>query len=463
MTASRRHFLKGLAATGALPMLGSCDTKKGVSHGPVDLTAGPVQKQLLPHGPVTAAIDYAAGPGPVILRARQGEKLTVRFRNELERPTTIHWHGIRLDNAMDGVPYLTQDPVGPGGEFLYEFTPPDAGSFWFHPHYDSLSQMARGLNGVLIVEEREDPGFDADIPLMIKDWVLDEETGEFGEITTKRGMSRAGTFGNVRTVNHQVNPVYEVPAGGWVRLRLINVDLTRVYKIILEGDEDPEALVIAIDGNPIASPRPFGREHIGPGMRLDVAVRVPEGPGAAFAFRNTSSSRPWQMCRFEAVAVKGVKKGRSRPRLPLNPVAIPDLANAQKITYRFDSGVGDGYAVCGGIHEKVPTFWTVNKIAWPEYAILPPPLDILEQGKSYIFELVNHTPHSHPIHIHGLTFTVLESNKREIEPFHTDTVLLRPDERVRAAFVADNPGDWMFHCHIIEHQISGMMGHLQVV
>ncbi|RED44682.1 multicopper oxidase family protein [Aestuariispira insulae] len=461
MPANRRQFIKGLAAGSVLPLLGGCYAN-GLNSRVVDLTARSAKKQLLANGAVTEVFDYANSPGPVILRARQGERFTVRFRNDLEKPTTIHWHGIRLDNAMDGVPFLTQDPVAPGSSFHYEFTPPDAGSFWFHPHFDSLDQMARGLNGVLIVEEREDPGFDLDLPLMLKDWVL-TDTGEFGRITSKRGMSRAGTFGNIRTVNHQINPLYHVPAGGWVRLRLINVDLTRVYKIILDAVEMPEAFVIAVDGNPIASPSPFGREHIGPGQRLDVAVKVPDRPGAVFAFRNTSSSKPWEMCRFQAERADDVDVRRAMPRLPLNPIPEPDLAAAKEITYRFDSGVGDGYAICGGIHEKVPTFWTINGIAWPEYAILPPPLDVLEMGRSYIFELANHTPHTHPIHIHGLTFKILESNKRAVDPFHTDTVLLRPDERVRAAFVADNPGHWMFHCHIIEHQVSGMMGHLQVV
>jgi FtsP/CotA-like multicopper oxidase with cupredoxin domain len=93
---------------------------------------------------------------------------------------------------------------------------------------------------------------------------------------------------------------------------------------------------------------------------------------------------------------------------------------------------------------------------------VPAPLATLVRGRSYVFELSNGTPHTHPIHLHGHTFLVLESNKRRIDPYFTDTVLLRTKERVKIAFVADNPGDWMLHCHIIEHQDTGMMGYVRV-
>ena len=466
------HFLKTGVALASAPLLGNChfanEDERGTTSEETFLTAGPAPFELISGKGMTPAMGFGINGSPNnempgIIWAKQGEKLRIRFQNQMADPTTIHWHGIRLPNAMDGVPYLTQDPVEPGTDFIYEFTPPDAGSFWFHPHFDSLNQMARGLSGALIVQEKDDPGFDLDLPLVLKDWVINPENGEFGKITSKKGMSRAGTFGNIRTVNNQLRPRYELPSGGWARLRLINVDLTRVYKIILESDHEIEATIIAIDGNPIENPRPFGREHIGPGMRMDLAVRVPDREGLDFRFKNTSSSKPWVMADFVSGKQTDIETGRPLPILKLNPIPVPQLKGAQKIKYRFDSGVGEGFAICGGVHEKLPTFWTINNIPWPEYAVVPPPLDILEMGTSYIFELSNHTPHSHPIHIHGMTFYVLKSNRREIDPFHTDTVLLRPDERVQAAFVADNPGNWMFHCHIIEHQVAGMMGHIQVV
>ena len=109
-------------------------------------------------------------------------------------------------------------------------------------------------------------------------------------------------------------------------------------------------------------------------------------------------------------------------------------------------------------------FWMINKRPWQHMsaAHIPAPLAELELGKSYIFELHNPSPHAHPIHLHGYTFTVIGSNKRKITPYHTDTILLAKNERARIAFVADNPGRWMYHCHVIEHMKTGLMGYIEV-
>jgi FtsP/CotA-like multicopper oxidase with cupredoxin domain len=110
-------------------------------------------------------------------------------------------------------------------------------------------------------------------------------------------------------------------------------------------------------------------------------------------------------------------------------------------------------------------FWTINKRAWEGMSAdnLPQPLATLQLGQSYIFDFHNATPHEHPIHLHGFTFTVLSSDKRDIVPYHTDTVLLEKYERARIAFVADNPGRWMYHCHVIEHMKTGLMGYIEVI
>ena len=109
-------------------------------------------------------------------------------------------------------------------------------------------------------------------------------------------------------------------------------------------------------------------------------------------------------------------------------------------------------------------FWTINRRAWAgmHSANLPEPLAELSLGKSYIFELHNATPHGHPIHLHGLIFKVLSSDRKTITPFFTDTILLEKNERARIAFVADNPGSWMYHCHVIEHMKTGLMGYIRI-
>jgi FtsP/CotA-like multicopper oxidase with cupredoxin domain len=152
----------------------------------------------------------------------------------------------------------------------------------------------------------------------------------------------------------------------------------------------------------------------------------------------------------------------------------PDLSSAARMAFAFhtsDSGtrvaVADASAggPLGALCTSTRTFWGINDRSWPErgHERLPPPLATLERGRSYLFRLSNRTQFSHPIHIHGHTFKVLRSTKQKRLVHYADTVLLLPDEEADVAFVADNPGDWMLHCHIIEHQETGMMGYLRVV
>jgi FtsP/CotA-like multicopper oxidase with cupredoxin domain len=452
---ARRAFLigTGAAAAGGVLALHS-------AHSVAQEFTLVAQERSLP------MLGGSAGPTPVLtfgdafpsplLRVRQGEPMRVRLVNRLKEPTTIHWHGIRLPNAMDGVPNLTQQPVEPGEEFVYAFTPPDAGTFWYHPHFDSLEQLARGLVGGLIVDEADAPAFDADVLLLIKDWNL-ENDGRFGPLTSPKAAGRAGTFGDIRTVNGSTDPIYQIPAGGLCRLRLLNADITRIYKIIIEGGS---ADVIALDGNPVDSPYPLELQELGPGMRADLALRAP-APGTTIRLVNTSTSKPWTMATLTTVADARVRPSADSPKLPANPVPEPDLAKAIPLPLAFSAGLGSGASICGS-GRPVQLFWSINKKAWPEVGMLMEPLATLRRDQSYMLELANLTPHTHPIHLHGHFFKVLLSNKRDIRPNWADTVLLAPDERVKAAFVADNPGDWMVHCHIIEHQVTGMMGYLRI-
>jgi len=180
---------------------------------------------------------------PPIVRVKRGEPLRVRLVNRLPEHTTIHWHGIRLPNLMDGVPYLTQPPVEPGASFVYDFRPPDAGTFWYHPHCNSVEQMARGLMGALVVENPDDPPFDADdIVCLFRDWPVDG-AGGFTAFSTDEGAGRAGTMGSLHTVNGVAQPVIDLPTGGLVRLRILNLDNSRVITAVLR---DQPARVIAI-------------------------------------------------------------------------------------------------------------------------------------------------------------------------------------------------------------------------
>ena len=428
---------------------------------------------------VAAGWGYDEAFPPPTLRVRRGETLRVRLVNRLPEHTSIHWHGIRLPNAMDGVPYLTQPPVEPGEDFVYEFRPPDAGTFWFHPHCNSIEQIGRGLAGVLVVENPDDPPFDADIVCLYRDWHLDG-SGAFTAFSTDEGAGRAGTMGNLHTVNGASQPTIDVPAGGLVRLRILNLDSARVVTLAMPSQA---ASVIAIDGNPVA-PVAFGEWQMGPAMRLDLALLAPAQEGTTFALVNNFAAEPWTLATFRAAGRAKARPPLEVPALPASPIPRPDLDHVEAMQFSFSaasaaaldpsdlppalielqSALGTNVPASDLLCRSQRIFWAINKQPWPGQAEghVPPPLATLTRGRSYIFELINTTPHTHPIHLHGHTFLVLESNKRTVAPYHTDTVLIHTKERVKIAFVADNPGDWMLHCHIIEHQDTGMMGYVRV-
>lgn len=360
---------------------------------------------------------------------------------------------------MDGVPYLTQYPIEAGQTFRYAFTPPDAGTFWYHPHCNTLEQMAWGLTGVLVVEEAQDPGFDRDLPLNIRDFRLGGD-GQFIDFFKPRNAARGGTYGTVSSVNWQVDPVYDLEAGSLVRLRLAVTDVTRVGAYEIAG---AEAQVIALDSNPLPVPLPASGLILAPGQRADIALRVPDDESEEVRLVLNRPNGAKTMARFRPKGSSLHRDLRELKPLPPNPVAEPDLENAEILDFVFGwSPEGDApqSSQCGSLGY---TFWSINRVAWP--GDLPGPFDPLARlklGKSYILRLRNETPNDHPIHLHGVSFKLLRSNKRELPPLVTDTALLRSQETMEVALVADNPGDWAFHCHVIEHQKTGLAGFLRI-
>jgi len=416
-----------------------------------ELIAAPADIELIT-GTRTPAWCYGGQAPGVELRARQGEWLRVRFTNHLPEPTTIHWHGIRLPLNMDGVPYVSQLPVLPGESFDYRFQVPDAGSFWYHPHTLSAEQLGRGLVGPLIVEEREPSGFRHEQTLCLKNWHVDKQ-GQFTDFSVPREAARGGTPGVLSTVNGEHAPTLELPAGQVVRLRIINLTNTVTYRLNLPGGD---ARIYAIDANPVA-PRPLGKSYwLGPGMRIDLAVKVPPA-GEALSLRNG----PLRLATLASVDTPEADGEWPAP-LPANPIAEPDLQRAETLRFNFewagtlssDAGQGDAF-----------TFWQINGQAWDinDKTCADRPIATLKKGGHYIFELRNLSQYQHPIHLHGLTFKVISSNRKRIDPWYTDTYLLGKNETARVALVADNPGVWMFHCHVIDHMETGLMAAIEVV
>lgn len=474
---SRRNLLK-LGAFG----LGAGAIGYGrVSHAATDiaLNVGATSAEIMPGLPTAAMMGYGAA-GPSVLRLQQGQRHLIHVQNALDEVTTVHWHGLRGPNAQDGVPYLTQLPIGVGENYTYDLTPKDAGSYWFHPHCNTLEQIARGLAGVVVVHEAQDQGYDADEVIQLRDFRLGND-GQFIDFTKPRNAARGGTLGTVTTANWRTDLHINAPAGGLLRLRLAATDVTRVFQIAVTG---ADARIIAADGHPVsvpyaitALPTPKDRDPktapgtwpviLAPGQRTDLAIVMPAEGGMVTVDMALPGGAVKTVARLMAI---GPNLGRTvadiKP-LPPNPLSDPDLAKAQRVDFTIGwspDGTAGSKSICGDTPFR---FWSINRKLWPGEGPSDPanplaPLAELELGKSYVFRMKNETKNDHPIHLHGMAFKLLSSNLRALPPHWTDTALLRADETIEVAFVADNPGDWVFHCHVIEHQKTGLAGLIRV-
>lgn len=458
---NRREFIAGAAALGGGIGLAAAIAPSAVA----DVRQLTVQRARyrLTDRITEDMVSLSPGAPPPVLRLRQGRHFEVDVRNATPDYTAMHWHGIRLPNAMDGVPYLTQFPIGENERYRYAFTPPDAGTYWYHPHCMTMNQMARGLTGILVVEEAEDPGFDSEVALNLRDFRLGKD-GQFKKLYTARGAARSGTFGNVMTVNWRVAPVIEREAGSLVRVRLAATDTTRIYRLFLRH---AEGRVIALDGHPLVTPTAWPSVDaplvLAPGQRGDVALKMPAREGQDVELVALVGQTPRVLARLRATGKDAGRDLRELGALPSNPVAEPDLAKAEVEEFVFGwspEGGAPNYGLCGAFGY---TFWSINRKPWPGDAVPGTrPLAELKRGRSYILRLRNESPNRHPIHLHGLTFKAIRSNRRTVAGHWTDTALLERNETLDIALVADNVGKWAFHCHVIEHQKSGLAGVIEV-
>ena len=454
--------LSGCALDFGKPGARLAETRAGGTA--ITLTAKPCGISLIGDEQTPAWL-YGEAGFPV-LRLKRGEMLDVTLQNRLTQHTSIHWHGVRGPNAMDGVPYLTQLPVKPGDDFHYRFVPPDAGTFFFHPHCNTTEQMGRGLLGALIVEDPRD-AFDDDVVMILKDWRLGND-GSFLPFLTASGASRAGSFGTLRTVNGINRPRLRTHTNANIRLRLINADPTRIAQIGIDG---ASASAVAVDGNPV-SPFVLDTWRLGPGMRLDLSVRTTRD-----AFRLLDYFAPSPV--LLATLICDDRGGRHGDAVSSVGAVVDNFGDATKLTLELGAGVDanaiqapqplvlpDGRTVdlADSLCLAQGTFWTLNGKSWPDgdHSHLPPPLFSFRRGERVFLEIENTTSRMHPVHIHGHTMTVLSASVLSRPVHRADTVLVLPNERVSVGFTADNPGNWMIHCHVIEHQETGMMGWFRV-
>lgn len=481
---SRRSFLLSGAAIAALG--GVARDSRGATLG-VALRPGAARAalrgRLQPRSDVWAY--NGTVPGPEI-RARQGDRLRVLVENGLSEETTVHWHGVRLPNAMDGVPHVTQPPIGPGESFLYDFVLPDAGTYWYHPHANSAAQLGRGLYGALIVEEASPIPVDRDLTWVLSDFRLTQDGAISGDFANMMDASHAGRIGNTITINGAMPEGFAVRAGERLRLRLINAANARIFSL---GFEQHRPWVVALDGQPIDPHEPEnGRVELGPGMRADLILDMSGDPDQRYGVVDGANRRRrYRLVEFVYSPQTPLRRPAWDPptRLADNPLSEPTLRGAERHLIELNGGMmnprmmrgtqpgsgpggggmmgGPGMMGGGGMTGmRQGAVWTINGVAAMGHR--HEPLLTLRRGRSYVFEIINDSAWHHPMHLHGLVFRVLTRNGQPVarKPWR-DTVLMEPGEKAEIAFVADNPGEWMLHCHILEHQESGMMGIIRIM
>jgi FtsP/CotA-like multicopper oxidase with cupredoxin domain len=426
--------------------------------------------------PPTAIWGYdGTVPGP-LLRVKRGEEVKVRLLNELSEPTVIHWHGLRLPNAMDGVPHLTQEPVAPGKSFDYRFVAPDAGTFWYHTHFRSSGQLGRGLYGALIVDEPEPFPVDQDLLLVVDDWRL-SETGAIDEASfgAFHDAAHAGRLGQYLTINSHDTWDIPVRTNERLRLRLINVANARVMTLRLDRHR---AKVIAIDGQPS---EPFdargSRVILSPGARIDLIVDATLEAGAkaplTFEYGRSEELVVARLAYAEGTPARPAPLGDLK-QLPANPLPERiDLANAFRMEVPLDGGAmspmmmggmmgrGTGPGIgAGGINPQAGMFWALAGRSSTGHD--GPPLFQVKRGRTVVLHFPNRTAFPHAMHVHGHHFRLLDRLDDGWKPYWLDTVLVEPRRDARIAFVADNPGKWLIHCHMIEHMETGMAAWFEV-
>jgi len=388
-------------------------------------------------------------PGPEI-RANAGDTLVIHFTNNLKEPTMIHWHGLRVPASMDGTG-ATQKPVEPGESFEYRFVVPDAGTFWYHSHFNETVQLERGMYGSLIVEDKSDPVTDGEKVFVIDDMKLNEDN----EFTKPKWFApriierHDGRQGNTLLINGKENPVINIHAGQTERWRFINSSSARYFVLSLEGREFK---IIGTDGGLLEHPRKASEVLITPGERVDIAA----GPfieGEVFHIESLPYNRSTYLTakRQQFATVKVGDKKPSVAFIPdslrtIEPLARQDAVIMRKVKLSVGPSLKDGMDFLVNDHVHVND----------------KPVKV---GELQVWEVSNTSLMDHPFHLHGFFFQVIEINGKAPEYMAwKDTVNLKPRSKIKIAWIPDNrPGTWMYHCHILEHHAAGMMATFDVI
>ena len=436
---TRRAFVSSASLSAMVTIFG-VNHARGQAAAVIELRAQTGSARLRgPQQVATPVTGYGGSvPGPTI-RAKRGQDISARLINNAAEPTTIHWHGLRVPNGMDGTPFLTQPPVLPGESFDYRFLAKDAGTFWYHAPL--VSQLARGLYGPVIVDEPEPVDVNRDVLLVLDDWNLDPD-GSLRAV----GSPAAPGEPPLLTTNGQRDLAIAARRGERVRLRLINATVNRLLPISVSN---LTCWVVAIDGQPA---EPFiardSRVMLAPGNRIDLFVDIAESVSATVPIMvDGGGGQSVQIARFAIEDGKPLNRLRDAPKsLPQNPVPSRiELRNAHRAQLALDAPSSDTPSE----GKKIPKPKAKNSgasVSWTPMdqlsGTLGPPLFSVRSDRPVTLTFGNPGDQAQVIHVHGHTFRLLDNLDDGWKPFWLDTLLVAPQQTARIAFVADLPGKW---------------------
>ncbi len=419
----------------------------------VTLTATPTTLSLLP-GTETDGFSYNGQvPGPT-LAVREGDRLIVHLKNELDEETTVHWHGLHLPWSADGSPF---HPIPPGGQADFDFIIPEgtAGTYWYHPHphHRTAYQVAKGLYGAIVVHAADDPLPEMTDKLLVlsDNRFLMDGSVDLPETQSMQGRIdfENGREGDVMFVNGQVMPTIPIRSGEVQRWRIVNASAARVYRIAIPGHE---ILHVGSDGGLFERAVPMEDILVANSERVEILVRGTGEPGSRVAVQDMpydryipqTRPRDWDEPRDLLTLEYSSESPVEQVELPEVMRPIEPLDTAEVTAHRVM------VLTQGFINGKAMDMERVDEFA--------------ELGATEIWQIENLVGMDHPFHLHGFSFQVLDRNGVP-EPFLSwqDTVNVPKHETVRFIVRFDDyAGKWMFHCHILDHEVAGMMGIVQV-
>ena len=423
--------------------------------------AGIASHEFMP-GLATEVLAYNGSVPGVMIEVSEGDRIKIAFKNRIpDQISTIHWHGLEIPADQDGNP---TDPVASGSDRLYEFTIPEgsAGSYWYHPHPhgQTSEQVYRGLAAPFIVRSKNDP-----LPPELRDTVLFISSvslntdGTIAENTATDLMN--GREGDHVLVNGTKQPVLTLPPGSSRRFRIYNATNGRFLRLGMDGHT---MTLVGTDGGLIVAPIKGLKElFLAPAERAEVVITFHDTPGN-FALKSLPYERGW-MGMDKPAAQSTTIMNFALVGATVQPIMLPEklrdivpfgeAKTRKRIEFSETMGMANGMMMMGfQINGKT---FDMNRI------------DLKSRvGEVELWEVFNNSDMDHPFHIHGTQFQIVEREKngnRAAASFLAwkDTVNITARETVRIKLRHTMQGLRMYHCHILEHEDSGMMGTLDVI